>query len=83
MQEMALHLIDVKILRKNNGIITECSSELVPGDIIYINDDMRVPCDCVLLEGSVLSDESMLTGESVPVVKSALDSNEKLNEKTD
>jgi P-type E1-E2 ATPase len=41
---------------------------------------MRIPCDCVLLEGSVLSDESMLTGESVPVVKSALDTNEKLNE---
>jgi cation-transporting ATPase 13A3/4/5 len=31
-----------------------------------------MPCDLVLLTGSCIVNESMLTGESIPVIKNAL-----------
>jgi len=48
------------------------SEVLVPGDIVIIPDNFLMPCDVVLLAGSCIVNESMLTGESVPVVKNAL-----------
>jgi len=49
------------------------SSELVPGDIIVVPDHgCQLLCDAVLLEGQAIMDESMLTGESVPITKTSL-----------
>ena len=48
------------------------SSQLVPGDIIEITNGMKMPCDCVLLSGSAIVNEAMLTGESIPVLKTSL-----------
>lgn len=52
----------------------EVSSELlVPGDVIRIPaTQSTMPCDCVLLSGTCIVNESMLTGESVPVIKTPL-----------
>jgi magnesium-transporting ATPase (P-type) len=33
---------------------------------------MAMPCDCILLSGSVIINEAMLTGESTPIIKSHL-----------
>lgn len=45
--------------------------EVVPEDIIVLHEGDRVPADAILLECNHLSlDESLLTGESVPVIKS-------------
>ena len=45
-------------------------SELVPGDVIIIpKDGCILQCDAALMNGTCLTDEAMLTGESVPVLK--------------
>ncbi len=49
------------------------SKALVPGDLMAIPAHGCVmPCDAVLISGSCIINESMLTGESIPVTKTAL-----------
>ncbi|XP_062316016.1 cation-transporting ATPase 13A2 isoform X1 [Osmerus eperlanus] len=49
------------------------SLELVPGDCLVIpREGLVLPCDAALLTGECLVNESMLTGEGVPVMKTAL-----------
>ena len=43
--------------------------EVVRGDIVRVSEGDRVPADGLLLEGALSVDESLLTGESVPVAK--------------
>ena len=47
------------------------SSDLVPGDVYEVSDPSltQLPCDSLLLAGDCIINESMLTGESVPVSK--------------
>ncbi|WP_062266286.1 plasma-membrane proton-efflux P-type ATPase [Endozoicomonas arenosclerae] len=48
--------------------------ELVPGDIVHIENGDIVPADCLLCDGKYLSvDQAALTGESLPVDKSVND----------
>lgn len=49
--------------------------EVVPGDVIFLYEGDRIPADALLLESTNLTiDESILTGESIPVVKTTVDS---------
>ncbi|WP_306567192.1 cation-translocating P-type ATPase [Aquabacterium sp.] len=49
--------------------------EVVPGDLIVLAEGDRVPADAVLRQAQALqTDESLLTGESVPVRKQAASS---------
>ena len=45
------------------------SEDLVPGDVIVIRSSTTMQCDAVLLNGNVIVNEAMLTGESIPVTK--------------
>jgi P-type Ca2+ transporter type 2C len=47
------------------------SEELVPGDVILLEEGMKIPADALVLQQNDLSiDESVITGESLPVEKS-------------
>jgi len=48
-------------------------SDVVPGDIVLIRPGERIPVDGPILEGATAVDESMITGESMPVEKKAGD----------
>jgi Cu+-exporting ATPase len=48
-------------------------SELVEGDEVVVRPGEKIPADGVILEGSSYIDESMLTGEPVPVFRGAGD----------
>ena len=58
---------------KRDGKFEEISSnDLIPGDIFEISQlHWVMPCDAVLLTGGLVMDESGLTGESMPVLKTA------------
>ena len=57
-------------LVERNGIEGEIPVEaLVLGDIIIVKPGKRVPADGIMVEGYTSVDESMLTGESIPVEK--------------
>ena len=63
-----------KVIR--NGSMTRVETNLlVPGDIIVLEAGDLVPADARILEcANLKADEAAMTGESVPVTKSALDS---------
>ncbi|MCM3765250.1 heavy metal translocating P-type ATPase [Neobacillus niacini] len=53
-----------------NGIEMEVPiEEVIVGDILYIKPGEKIPVDGMIIEGQSAIDESMLTGESVPVDK--------------
>ena len=60
---------EVRVLRDNDSV--EISSEtVVPGDVILVESGDRVPADMRIVESHNLEiDESLLSGESIAVVK--------------
>jgi cation-transporting ATPase 13A3/4/5 len=70
LRDIARFESDIRVLRSGFWRYVE-SSELVPGDIYEVTDPnlAQFPCDSLLLSGDCIVNESMLTGESVPVSK--------------
>jgi Cu+-exporting ATPase len=55
-----------------NGIEKEVPvEEVAVGDIVIVRPGEKIPVDGIVIEGGSAVDESMLTGESIPVEKSA------------
>ena len=58
----------IKVIR--NGEVQEIMSEqIVLDDIILLGIGNQIPADCTILSGNIEVNESLLTGESVPVKK--------------
>ncbi|KAF4020878.1 hypothetical protein G4228_012424, partial [Cervus hanglu yarkandensis] len=64
--------VQVKITVKGKGLQELESRLLVPGDVLILPGKLSLPCDAVLLDGSCVVNEGMLTGESIPVTKTPL-----------
>ncbi|XP_063298835.1 polyamine-transporting ATPase 13A3 [Pelobates fuscus] len=66
-------IVRVSVCRGNKEAEEILSTDLVPGDLMVIPPNGTImPCDAVLISGTCIVNESMLTGESVPVTKTNL-----------
>jgi len=43
--------------------------KVIPGNILFVKPGMRIPVDGIITEGRSMVDETMLTGESIPIDK--------------
>lgn len=70
LREISRFECDVRVLRSGFWRYVQ-STQLVPGDVYEVTDPNlgQFPCDSLLLSGDCIVNESMLTGESVPVSK--------------
>ncbi|MGN0148747.1 MAG: heavy metal translocating P-type ATPase [Clostridia bacterium] len=61
---------DTALLVKDDMVTEVASESLKPGDIVLVKPGAKIPLDGIVKSGSGGVDESMLTGESLPVEKS-------------
>nr|XP_019578702.1 PREDICTED: probable cation-transporting ATPase 13A5 isoform X2 [Rhinolophus sinicus] len=64
--------VQVTVIVRGTGLQELESRLLVPGDILVLPGKFSLPCDAVLIDGSCVVNEGMLTGESIPVTKTPL-----------
>ncbi|XP_073929609.1 probable cation-transporting ATPase 13A4 isoform X8 [Castor canadensis] len=65
--------ITVSVCGRRAGVQELESRFLVPGDLLILTGNkVQMPCDAILIDGSCVVDEGMLTGESIPVTKTPL-----------
>jgi Cu+-exporting ATPase len=62
-----------RLVREDGGETEIALDRVVPGNRLRVRPGEKVPVDGVVLEGSSAIDESMLTGEPMPVEKAAGD----------
>ncbi|CUM67050.1 uncharacterized protein PRCAT00004739001 [Priceomyces carsonii] len=51
------------------------TNELLPSDLVSItrtHEELAIPCDLILVDGSAIVNEAMLTGESTPLLKESI-----------
>jgi H+-transporting ATPase len=66
--ELLKQRLSLKARVKRDGRWVELpAAVLVPGDVVQLSLGVLVPGDVRIIEGSILLDQSMLTGESMPV----------------
>lgn len=71
---MAIKPYDLWVYRLNKWEETQ-SDKLLPGDLVSVGrtkDDSGVACDMLLVEGSAIVNEAMLSGESTPLLKDSV-----------
>ena len=71
LKDVASYKCLIVVVRENKEQIIS-SDELVPGDLVIIPQNCTLPCDIVLMSGQCVVNESILTGESFPVIKTTL-----------
>ena len=66
------------LLDDNNFYTIIKNEELVPGDIIFLKSKDIVPCDCLIIEGECIANESNSTGNLEIFKKISLENNNKM-----
>ena len=62
---------DVAVVRRNGTEVTVATDQIRSGETVIVRQGGRIPVDGVVAKGSGSVDESALTGESMPVEKTA------------
>ncbi|MBU8771605.1 heavy metal translocating P-type ATPase [Cytobacillus oceanisediminis] len=70
---MGLQAKNATVVREDQEMIIPIE-EVLEGDIVYVKPGEKVPVDGEIVEGRSALDESMLTGESIPIDKTIGDS---------
>ncbi|MEM4331256.1 MAG: HAD-IC family P-type ATPase, partial [Candidatus Anstonellales archaeon] len=71
-EQLSKYLEEMSLVIRDKKIYIIPNSELVPGDVIIINEGQKVPADCYIFESSDLElNEAVFTGESKAIKKSA------------
>lgn len=60
---------NAEVIQKDNKTKTVALSELKIGNIVLIRPGGKIPCDGVIVEGDSQVNESIITGESKPILK--------------
>ncbi|KAI9741468.1 MAG: hypothetical protein M1818_004274 [Claussenomyces sp. TS43310] len=71
---MSIKPYEIYVYRQNKWEEIQ-SDKLLPGDLVSIGrtkEDSGVACDMLLVEGSVIVNEAMLSGESTPLLKDSV-----------
>ncbi|KAF2089710.1 hypothetical protein K490DRAFT_37070 [Saccharata proteae CBS 121410] len=71
---MAIKPYEILVYRENSWQEIQ-SDKLLPGDLVSVErtkEDSGVACDMLLVEGSAIVNEAMLSGESTPVLKDSI-----------
>lgn len=76
--EMAEMKQRCEVLRDGSWVHVE-ANEIALGDVVKIEDGegAKLPCDGILVAGSIVVNESMLTGEPMPIAKAPVEDGEK------
>ncbi len=69
LEKLARMMPDKAHVIRNGNIVDVGINEIKKGDIILIKPGEKIPSDGIVVEGKSSVDESMLTGESMPVLK--------------
>lgn len=76
---MSVPPVEMFVLRDLKWIPIK-SNEIVPGDICALpfgekvdSDGLTIPCDLILLGGSCIVNEAMISGESTPLLKESIE----------
>ncbi|MBX9838906.1 MAG: copper-translocating P-type ATPase, partial [Silvanigrellaceae bacterium] len=62
------------LVYRNHQEICILTSEVIIGDIVYVKPGEKIPIDGKIIEGASEVDESLITGESLPIEKTTGDS---------
>jgi calcium-translocating P-type ATPase len=70
-EELAKYLPQQATVERDGTVVEVDATQVVPGDVVVIEEGDRIPADIRLLTGAVEVDMSALTGESVSTTRSA------------
>lgn len=71
---MGIQPYDIYVYREKKWIEIQ-TDELLPGDLVSITrtkEESGMPCDLVLINGTAIVNEAMLSGESTPLLKESI-----------